>query len=220
MASQAKGDSGSASSGAAKRPSQARAPQLERGRARVASLLTAGAKVFAEKGYDAATMTQIAAEAEASIGSLYQFFPTKVLLAEALHGEQRVVLSGMLGKLGADAGKQSAADLADRVFAVMAEFLMLHPAYLTLAERRDIDPQRKRETRALMESQIAGMLAQTTPPLPRGRPAVVAVVIIELMKAIVTISTYEEEKMRAAAINELRVMLKTYLRAVSNAIRP
>ncbi|WP_428313305.1 TetR/AcrR family transcriptional regulator [Hydrocarboniphaga sp.] len=218
MASRATGGTADAQQGA-KRPSQARTPQLERGRARVASLLAAGARVFAEKGYDAATMTQIAAEAGASIGSLYQFFPTKVLLAEALHGEQRVRLAGMLDKLGGDARKLSAADLADRVFAVMAEFLMLHPAYTTLVERRDVDPQRKRESRAQMENRIADLLAQTTPPLPRGRPQVIAVVIIELMKAIVTISTYEEDAMRAAAINELRVMLKTYLRAVCNAIR-
>lgn len=218
MASRATGETAGAAR-AAKRPSQARTPQLERGRARVASLLAAGARVFAEKGYDAATMTQIAAEAGASIGSLYQFFPTKVLLAEALHGEQRVQLAGMLDKLGGDARKLSAADLADRVFAAMAEFLMLHPAYTTLVERRDVDPQRKRESRALMENRIADLLAQTTPPLPRGRPQVMAVVIIELMKAIVTISTYEDDTMRTAAINELRVMLKTYLRAVCNAIR-
>ena len=218
MASQAKGENADAPA-KAKRASQARTPQLERGKARVASLLAAGAKVFADKGYDAATMTQIAAAAEASIGSLYQFFPTKVLLAEALHAEQRVLLGAMLDQLGEQARKLSAADLADRMFAVMAEFLMLHPAYLTLVERRDVDPQRKREARTAMENQIADLLAQTTPPLPRGRSQVIAVVIIELMKAIVTISTYEEERMRAAAINELRVMLKTYLRAVCNAIR-
>ena len=37
------------------------------------TLLAAAAEVFAGKGFDAATMTEIAAQSESSIGSLYQF---------------------------------------------------------------------------------------------------------------------------------------------------
>ena len=61
-----------------------RQPQRQRGHERVASLLEADTACFVEKGYDAATMTEIAARAGASIGSLYQFFPTKEALAQAL----------------------------------------------------------------------------------------------------------------------------------------
>src|SRR5262249_19964005 len=62
----------------------ARAPQRERGKRRVAALLKAAASSFAEKGYDAVTMTEVAARARAPIGSLYQFFPSKEALADAL----------------------------------------------------------------------------------------------------------------------------------------
>src|SRR5271165_141776 len=62
----------------------ARVPQRERGRRRVADLLQAAASLFAEKGYDAVTMTEVAARAGAPIGSLYQFFPSKEALADAL----------------------------------------------------------------------------------------------------------------------------------------
>src|SRR5207253_2006161 len=44
----------------------ARAPKRERGKQRVAELLQAAAAVFAEKGYEAATMTEIAARADAT----------------------------------------------------------------------------------------------------------------------------------------------------------
>src|SRR5205085_839575 len=88
----------------------ARAPQRERGRARVAALLAAAAEVFAESGYDAATMTEIAARAGASIGSLYQFFPTKVLIAEALHARYSDDFAAMLAGLAPRlAGKPGAA---------------------------------------------------------------------------------------------------------------
>src|SRR5258708_20253019 len=61
-----------------------RLPQRKPGRRRVAALLEAAGAVFAEKSYDAATMTEVAARAGSAIGSLYQFFPTKELLADAL----------------------------------------------------------------------------------------------------------------------------------------
>src|ERR1700744_1846564 len=61
-----------------------RAPKRERGKQRVAELLVAAAAVFGEKGYEAATMTEIAARASAPIGSLYQFFPSKEVLADTL----------------------------------------------------------------------------------------------------------------------------------------
>ena len=63
---------------------EAKEPKRERGKLRVAALLDAGAALFVEKGYDATTMTEIASRAGAAIGSLYQFFPSKEALAEAL----------------------------------------------------------------------------------------------------------------------------------------
>src|ERR1700735_2478069 len=62
----------------------AKEPKRERGKQRVAALMEAGAELFAEKGYEATTMTEIASRAGAAIGSLYQFFPSKEALAEAL----------------------------------------------------------------------------------------------------------------------------------------
>ena len=46
--------------------------------------MAAAAALFLEKGFDATTMTEIAARAGASIGSLYLFFPTKAVLAQSL----------------------------------------------------------------------------------------------------------------------------------------
>src|ERR1700748_4004585 len=66
------------------RISGARVPKRARGKQRVAELMQAAADVFAEKGYEAATMTEIAARAGAPIGSLYQFFPSKEALADIL----------------------------------------------------------------------------------------------------------------------------------------
>src|ERR1700744_4942243 len=59
-------------------------PQRSHGKLRVAALLEAGAAVISEKGFQAATMAEIAAKAGAPIGSRYPFFPNKAILADAL----------------------------------------------------------------------------------------------------------------------------------------
>lgn len=64
--------------------SKRRAPRQERGRRRVAKILDAAEEVFAEVGYETATNTEIAERAETSIGSVYQFFPSKEAILEAL----------------------------------------------------------------------------------------------------------------------------------------
>jgi AcrR family transcriptional regulator len=65
------------------RTTGAHEPKRQRGHLRVAAILEAGVAVFTEKGYDAATMTEIAARSGTAIGSLYRFFPSKDVLADA-----------------------------------------------------------------------------------------------------------------------------------------
>ena len=59
-------------------------PQRDVGRQRVAELLQAAAAVIEERGFEAATMAEIAARADANINSLYRFFPNKDAVADAL----------------------------------------------------------------------------------------------------------------------------------------
>src|SRR5260370_37756679 len=79
----------------------AREPQRDRGRLRVAALLKAAAAVFAEKGFDGATMTEVAARASTAIGSLYQFFPNKVALADAVLARFGELMDAGLGPFAA-----------------------------------------------------------------------------------------------------------------------
>ena len=89
-------------------------PQRPGSQQRVASLLEAGANLFAEKGFDAATMTEIAANAGASIGSLYQYFPAKEPLAATLHASQLTSLETMLVKLRDECAGLGAHDFCNK----------------------------------------------------------------------------------------------------------
>lgn len=61
-----------------------RQPKQRRGKERVEKILDAAAAVFDEIGYESATTHLIAAKAGASVGSLYQFFPDKAAIFQAM----------------------------------------------------------------------------------------------------------------------------------------
>src|SRR5690242_16463951 len=61
-----------------------REPQQARGQRRIDAILDAAQQVLAEGGYEGVTTNAIAARAKMSIGSLYQFFPNKDAILQAL----------------------------------------------------------------------------------------------------------------------------------------
>ncbi len=64
-----------------------RQPQQKRGKQRVEKILLAAAEVFAEAGFAAATIQQIADRANTAVGSIYQFFPDKLTIFRTLLSE-------------------------------------------------------------------------------------------------------------------------------------
>ncbi|WP_423395203.1 TetR/AcrR family transcriptional regulator [Burkholderia sp. LMG 21824] len=65
-------------------PSGRRVPRQQRSRATVDALVEAAAHVLAARGWAKFTTNEVARVAGASIGSLYQYFPDKLALAEAI----------------------------------------------------------------------------------------------------------------------------------------
>ncbi|BAY85557.1 TetR family transcriptional regulator protein [Calothrix parasitica NIES-267] len=61
-----------------------RQPQQKRSQKRVEKILDAAAIVFDEVGFEAATTHNIAERADTAVGSLYQFFPDKLAIFNAL----------------------------------------------------------------------------------------------------------------------------------------
>jgi AcrR family transcriptional regulator len=61
-----------------------RIPRQQRGQKRVNAILEAGSALIAEEGLEAVTTNAIAERAGTSIGSLYQFFPNKDSIIEAI----------------------------------------------------------------------------------------------------------------------------------------
>ncbi|MEA1677196.1 TetR/AcrR family transcriptional regulator [Nitrospirillum sp. BR 11163] len=163
-------------------PAGPKKPTRERGRARVAALLAAAGAVFAEKGYDAATMTEIAAKAGAPIGSLYQFFPTKAVLADALLAQYADTLVASLADLESRAATLSPGELAAALLAVLPSLKVERAAAFALIDARPDMVAQQGRLRAGLRQGIAAILRAKSPALPPERAATMAVTLLQMMK--------------------------------------
>ncbi len=190
----------------------ARAPKRARGKQRVADLLQAAAAVFAEKGYEAATMTEIAARAGAPIGSLYQFFPVKEALADTLVLNYVALLAADLQQLESHAARLDIQTLVEELFGLLRAHPRERAAALPLAESRMDERTRRATFRRMLRKQIAAILRARAPALPAEAARDLAVVVLQLMKAANALSDEEALPGRAAAQRELQALTVQYLK--------
>lgn len=186
-------------------------PQRQRGRERVAALLQAGAAVFAERGYDAATMTEVAARAGASIGSLYQFFPTKELLAAGVLQDYLNGVHRQLEDLAGRAGAMPAEELADTLFGLLAVARAAYPAFAALVEGFGPLPAMTTDIRKEMRRLIAAVLQARAPQLAPDTLQALATATLQMMKAAAALEADASVPGRKAALAELQAMLRGYL---------
>ena len=149
-----------------------RAPRRARGQLRVEALLAAAAEVFAAKGFDAATMTEIAAQSESSIGSLYQFFRTKEAVADALvraAGGRAVAAAGRPGRTRAPA--LATPELGHALAVCLVEFRADHPSFATLVERPGPPSPLVAGVRRKVRERVEAILLRHAPHADAGRCA-------------------------------------------------
>jgi AcrR family transcriptional regulator len=191
--------------------SGARAPKRQRGRQRVAQLLQAAAAVFAEKGYEAATMTEIALRADAPIGSLYQFFPDKGVLADTLVQNYVALLSDDLNALEQRARETPIATLVESLFGLLRGHSGERSAAMALVEVR-MDAQTRRTTfRLMMRRRIAAILRAHLATLTAEAARDMAIVVLQLMKAASMLSDEEGLAGRSAGLRDLQRLAVEYL---------
>ena len=165
-------------------PVEAREPKRERGKLRVAALMDAGAAVIAERGYGAATMTEIAARAGASIGSLYQFFPSKEVLADALLKRYGERMAAALDAVVARAEGASAQAISEGLISVMTDLKADRAAALVLLDARDESKMARSKLRENMLSRIERILVLAMPRLTQTKAQTMSVMLLYMLKAI------------------------------------
>ena len=196
---------------------EAKAPRRARGHARVASLLEAASAEFAEKGYEGTTMTAIATRAGASIGSLYQFFPTKEQVAGTLIEQYVTELEAAFDRLSAEVPMLDVSVVAGRLTTFFVAFRTTHPAFVVLVDARDVALPGATGVRERLRKGIASVLAALAPRLSVEEALFRSVVVQHLMKAAVTLSYDASVVDHHAAMLEFQRVIEHYLEDVMEA---
>ncbi len=188
-------------------------PRRRPGKERVASLIEAAAAVIAERGFDATTMTEIAARAGALVGSLYHFFPNKEALADALIQRFIGVIEDAFAAIDAQAVSMPSDALADALVDFMVGLRGESKALIALMDaRRDWSATRQNVLDAI-QGHIARTLRLRTPQLSKETAQGMAIVLMHTMKAMKALAADPGSPANDAAASELRIMTRLYLAA-------
>src|SRR6185437_17138848 len=183
-----------------------RAPQQERGQRRVFSLLDAAESVISRHGYEATTMSEIAEKAGASIGSLYQFFPSKQSIVQALRARYRDDFTESWLPLERDFARLDPENFASRLIDMVIVFINTHPAFAAL-----LDAPRSTRIPGSMTERVAAFLMVKKPRMPAKTAAQIATVTAHILKAFNHAWVEAAAPARPALKREFRTALGCYL---------
>jgi AcrR family transcriptional regulator len=215
MASQKSTPTGSppGRSRAAAAPEPAARQRRARGHLRAEALLESAAAVFARKGYEAATMTEIAAQADSAIGSLYQFFRTKEAVAAAVLDAQLAELWQRLDAVAGRAPALQTAELAAALAGLFVAFRAAHPSFERLVEAPGAPQDVVGDACRRVRERVRYILERHAPGADRALLRALAPVVQHVMKAAVRLNADLRGAERAAALRELEAMLAVHLAA-------
>ncbi len=175
----------------------------------MAAFLRAAASVIAEAGYERATMSAIAERAGSCIGSLYQFFPNKRSVAEALRAEYVDDVEQSWAALAREAPALGAAPLASRLVSLQIQIVKSHPALLALL---DVPPTpHTRSRRRLVRDRIAMVLTAHRRRMSGAAALRTASVVQQVSKALLTLYAHAAAEEKPAVIEEFEDILTAYL---------
>jgi len=189
-----------------------RVPRQDRGERRVAEVLEAAAQVIGERGYEGATMTEIAERARASIGALYQYFPNKEAIAQALRRKLAEEMRARWAPLAKDGAALGVEQLVERILAVLIDFIENRPEFLPLLNAA-VKVQRDPAARIQLREAFAALFREKRPELTAEEAFRMANVALQVVKGLRPLYAEAAAGEREAIVLEFKVLLTGYLSA-------
>ncbi|HWG25839.1 TetR/AcrR family transcriptional regulator [Actinospica sp.] len=122
-----------------------REPRQARSRARVAQILAAADGILSREGFEALTVRRIAQEAAVPVGSIYQFFPDKAAVVDALAhgyiGEFDAAIAHLVEGAEDPVDGRAWADPVGRLVDEFANLYRSRPGYVALWSGRHLSPE-------------------------------------------------------------------------------
>lgn len=191
-----------------------RQPLQARSKERVERILDAAERLFAEVGYEATTTEAVAERAETSIGGLYQFFPNKKALFDALadrhHQNIRVALDGILAL---DLTQIPWPKLLDKTVDILWSFSFSTPGFVAIWVQGNFSRELLAAGEALnrdLASRAEEVLKHYAPKLKAKQRALVATVMVETVSSMLFLAG-RQESLRQPLRQETKKLLERYL---------
>ena len=191
-------------------------PRQDRSVATVDAILDATARVLTTTGYDRASTNRVAMAAGVSVGSLYQYFPSKEALVAALATRHNAKMSALvrakLAELAAAPMPVAVRAMIDAMFAAHAVDPKLHKVLIEEVPRigqLENLLAAERETEAL----VAALLESRKGELRRTDAETMAFVLVHVVEAVTHASVIAEHAPARArrVADELTDMVLRYL---------
>lgn len=190
-----------------------RRPRQQRSAQRVERMLDACAVLVEEHGYDGVTTTLIAERAGVAVGSLYQFFPDKRAVVQALALRN---LEQFLASLTARFAESSFAHVWEAVDLVIDTYVELHRelAAFNLLRFGDLVGMRlldeERENNAVVTDQLMALISEQF-DTPQEALAVPLAVAVEAADGVLKLAFRHNPAGNAILIAETKRLVRTYL---------
>jgi AcrR family transcriptional regulator len=198
-----------------------RIPLQERSRARVERILDTAAELFISAGYDATTTEQIAAKAGTSIGSIYQFFPNKRAMFDAIAARHLSDASGLFEQfVGIDAENTPWRDLLERTIDAYTTYHRQNLGFRAILMNWKLSPEFLEAGEMLNKefARRAAMIFKTrAPSMSEKQLAAASTLAVEVVSTMLIISVRMSEEEAQLVFAETKTMLVRYLTPYMNA---
>jgi AcrR family transcriptional regulator len=177
--------------------------------ARVQRMLDACAELVDEVGYEGLTTTLLAERAEVAIGSVYQFFPDKRAIVQALALRN---MDAYLQSLSDRFANETFTHWWDAVDAAIDGYIHMHrsvPGFRTLHSDRD--------NNAVIAERLAELLVEQFQLMDRVRLRFALQISVEAADALIKLAFRRDQGGDEAVLHEAKALIREYLHRHVNA---
>lgn len=191
-----------------------RVPVQGRSVARVQRMLDACAELVDEVGYEALTTTLLAERAGVAIGSVYQFFPDKRAVVQALTVRN---LEAYLDRLTVRMAEAELAHWWDAVDAAIDEYIAMHrtvPGFRTLHFGDVVDVHlldEERDNNAVISDQLGQLLVTQFGVAESSRFGFALAIAVEAGDALIKLAFRRDPEGDDAVLTEAKALIREYL---------
>jgi len=196
----------------AKRAAPRKKPRQERSQQMVETLVEAAARVFVKEGYAKATTNRIASAAGVSVGSLYQYFPSKDAIAVELLRRYREGLVMLVSSRLSNATRETFADVVRDLLRDLLRAENINPALHRVLIEQVLRTSARREMLGFeerLESVIAAALANAEVVAEYD---LVAFVVVRVVLSVVQSAVVDRPKLNGPElVDELTRLVVGYV---------